>query len=412
MSKFSKRHFSQSQIQESDIGISVKEVIDLAQNNRFYAEISGLLDIDSISDEFIQIPGASTLVKTIKAQNAKYEKFDLKCDYQNLAFSTNEKGDFIIKFTNIEDPDALRFTNGSSSVTAELIYSSRSDFFASTFNMDKYAKKLLDSGNSELVMENLDALRKKFVGKTNHIKYYRLLKDAEGKFYLRGIVSSQYNDYDNTITVFLGLICLHNEMKNTSSKFSVNRCEYNESFVRIFFEKIDKRPIENVGVMEYFIELSNDEIKRESLRFSGAMSIVYEDSNSSLEGIYIKPNNLTSNITAISHGLGPEKAAEKLATFSEYASREREMYDDAKTISEITEPDQIRGLIEDKVRKIKQNDLKKHRDKILRELNVRVNSMHGLFTVLNKVDLIVADIEAKEYLRYLLYEGIIKRKGS
>ena len=410
MKNFRKKAFSLRDISKEDNGISVESVIKLVSDNDFYPSLAKLLKVEEITNEFINIPGAKKLVDSIKAQNSEYEKFDLKSNYNDLVFKKGEDESFLIQFTNIQDPKALTVT-GKDNFTAELVYSSKSDFFESAFGMDKYASTLTSKGYNELVYKNLEMLRDIFKGKRAHEKHYRILKSTDGKYYLRAIVSSQYNDYNNNITVFLGLIVLHQEMKKSGVKFAISRCEYNESFVRIFFEKLDQRLIQNLGSMKYIIELSNDEIRREALRFSGAASIIYGEGNASDEGIFIKPSNLRSDLSAISHALTPEKAIERLASLSNYVEREKEMYEDTKTIGDIKSPDEVRSFIENKVRNLKQNELRQYTDKILKELNQRVNSLHDLFVILNKIDFVVSDIEAKEYLRYLLYEGLIERKG-
>lgn len=410
MKSFPRKSFSVRDIPANDNGVSVKSVIELVENNDYYPDLAKLLNVQDILDDFIEIPGAHKLVSSIRAQNKEFDKFDLKAGYNNLEFKKAKDGSFLMKFVNIEDEKALEIV-GNDNFIADLKYSSESDFFNSTFGMDKYASTLTAKGYSDLVYKNLELLREIFKSKKSHEKFYRILKSSDNEYHLRAIVSDHYNDYSNNITVFLGLIVLHQEMQKRDVRFSVSRCEYNESFIRIYFEKTGGRPLEKIGSMKYIIELSNDEIKREALRFAGVASIIYDDGKYRSDDLFIKPDRLRSDLSAISHGLKPEKAIEKLTTLSKYVEREEEMYNDIQAISTIKSPDEVKFFIQNKIRNTKQIELRKYSGKIVKELNQRVNSLHDLFVILDKINLIVEDIEAKEHLRYLLYEGLIERKG-
>lgn len=410
MGDFSKKSFTAKSIVSEDQGVSVKSVVQLIENSKFYEDLYKLLNVEEIIDDFINIPGAKTLVAVIKAEDKKYRKYDLESTFDRLHFLKDDKGEFNFKFTEVDQEDILDTIEGDS-FTCEPIYSAKSDFFESTFGMEKYANSLTRGGHSDLIYRNLELIREIYSKGKSHKKVYRLLQDIKGKFYLRAIVSNQYNDYNNNITVFLGLIALHQEMKNTDAKFVVNRCEYNESFVRIYFEKTNERIVEKVGIVKYIIELSNDEIKREALRFSGVTSIVYGGDNPESNEVYIKPDNLRSKILSITHKRTPEKAILELTSLSEYVKIENEMYDDVEKISLITKPEQIRFLVESKIDKTKQNELRKYIIPLKRELQQRVDTIHQLLKLLNKLDLVVEDIDAKEYLRYIMYQVLIEARN-
>lgn len=63
-------------------------------------------------------------------------------------------------------------------------------------------------------------------------------------------------------------------MKGGAIKFRLSEFIINESFIKMFFESSEKMPLEGIGYVKNFIEVSNDEIKREALRFSGACASV------------------------------------------------------------------------------------------------------------------------------------------
>ncbi|MFD1188521.1 hypothetical protein [Pontibacter rugosus] len=405
--KFRKKSFTDKDIPASDRGVPVKEVVKLITSSPFYEDLCELLEVEKLKDEFIEIPGAATLLQAIKAKNKEFEKIDLEASYNNLAFTkTEDDGKFAFVFSQVDEETGELIEGGS--IIAKPIYSARSDFFSTLFNMDRYANSLIDSGYGHLVQTNLDSLKEIYSNGKTHRKKYRLLKDEDG-VYFRAITSCKnYYDYNNNIAVFVGLLALHQESKK-DARFTVKRCEYNESFIRIYFEKEESRPVEKVGKAKYIIEVSNDEVKREALRFSGVMTLIYGDNKGEEEEIFIKPKDLKTSFVSITHGVPPRTALRSLENIAKYKEREEELFNDLAHISTINNPDQIRHLIRSKVEKMKSNEMVKYKKEILDELINRVDSIYSLMKLMNKIDLIVEDIEAKEYLRYFMYETLIKR---
>lgn len=406
MANFGTSHFSGKDIPEDDKGVNVEEVLALIKSNKFYDPLVALLNINEIIDEKIEIPGAKLLVSKIRAKNEEFEKFDLPFDFNNLTFKEDEE--FIIKFNNIEDEDKIKVI-GDINFDCKLKYSSKSDFFDGNFSMSKYANKLIKSGNGDLVFKNLELIKELYLKSKPPKRVYRILKDKEGFFYLRAIVSSLYNNYDNNITVLVGLIALHREMKSKNVKFSLDSCEYNESYIKAFFRKEGNNVINNVGKVVSIIEISNDEIKREPLKFSLLTSIIFGDDDS--DKIYIKPRNVKYIISSIRHNLLPEKTIAELSTFSDYVEKENDIYKDLKKISKIKSPDQIRHLIYTKIDKTRQSELKSKNNRLLGILGKRIDTMYELLELLNKVNLIAEDIDAREYLRYLIYDVLTNKKS-
>lgn len=405
--KFRKKSFTEKDVPASDKGVPVREVVKLIADSPFYEDLCELLEVEKLKDEFIEIPGAATLLQAVKAKNKEFEKIDLEASYNNLAFTkTEDDGKFAFVFNQVDEETGELIESGS--ITAKPIYSARSDFFSTLFNMDRYANSLIDSGYEHLVQKNLDSLREIYSNGKSHRKKYRLLKDEEG-FYFRAITSCKnYYDYNNNIAVFIGLMALHQESKN-DARFTVKRCEYNESFIRIYFEKEESRPVEKIGKAKYIIEVSNDEVKREALRFSGVMTLIYGDNKEKEEEFFIKPKDLKTSFLSITHGVPLRTALRSLEKIANYKEREEELFNDLSHISKINNPDQIRHLIRSKVEKMKSNEMVKYKKEILAELINRVDSIYELMKLMNKIDLIVEDIEAKEYLRYFMYETLIQK---
>ena len=96
----------------------------------------------------------------------------------------------------------------------------------------------------------------------------------------------------------------------------------------------------------------------------------------------------------------------------ESTSIHNELYELITDISEIKNPIQIKYLIEKKVNRARNKSFKKYKNDITRVINeFNVGNIIQLLTLFNKMDLITEnDIEANEYVRYLVYECLIKKK--
>ncbi|WP_417369733.1 hypothetical protein [Flavobacterium beibuense] len=407
MEKFRKKSFSYSDVSDKDTGVKVSEVLELVVNHKSYDEFYRLLEIDKIKDDFISIPGAKKLVETIRYINAKFVKFDLESTYNNLEFDTSDG--LMITFKNIDDEEINELIS-SDEFTASPIYSAKSDFLSGLFSMEKYANKLMDSGYNDLVEYNLNEVKSIYENNDVRAKKYRILLDNDGNYFLRAITSNRYYDYNNNIAVFVGLITLHKEMLTSNNKFIVQRCEYNESYVRIYFESLEDKELPNVGYINNIIEVSNDEVKREAMRFSTVISLSYTSKEEQNISLFIKPQRTRSTILSIKHNELPKTAFEKLAMLVNYKEVQNELFEDLKRIGDIKKPDQIKHIIRNKINRARAGELKNSKNNILSELTTQVKTITELLELLNKIDLLTEDIDSKEYLRYIIYEALVYRK--
>ncbi|WP_300567825.1 hypothetical protein [Flavobacterium sp.] len=404
---FRKKAFEFTEVSVDDKGVSVEKILELIKYSNFYQQFYDLFKIKEIEKEFISIPGATKLVDTMIQIENSFEKFDLDSSIQNLEFNPSEK--FSITFKNITDEEINTIID-SDEFTAQPIYSSQNDFFSSLFNMDRYANKLFSRKLNHLVYKNLKEVKEILKSFLIKDKRYRIVRDKENNYYLRAITSKRYHDYNNNIAVFVGLITLHNEMKKSKSTFIVQRCEFNESYVRVFFKSGEIKMLENIGKLENIIEVSNDEIKREALRFSCAFSINYGSSNEKDKSIYIKPSRTKANILSIRHNILPKTAMDELVALSNYKEIQNDLLKDIEAISKIKSPEAIKHLVFVKIKSAKSTELKKSKNNILSELTNKVNSLIELLEMMNKIEMLAEEIDAKEYLRYLVYEALVYKK--
>lgn len=138
-------------------GVNVSELITLAENNPLASEIIRLLNVESIKDEYIDIPGAETLVALQKSVNNRYHKEDLDSDLKDITVYSGE--DFTINFHDTSDSEYFSDLE-IEKIVATPIYSAVHDFFANLYHMDKYASRLIADGNRDIVKRNIEMLKK------------------------------------------------------------------------------------------------------------------------------------------------------------------------------------------------------------------------------------------------------------
>ncbi|MDC1881190.1 hypothetical protein [Bacteroides uniformis] len=404
MEQFRKKtvHFA-----SSDEGVKVAELITLVDNNPLAKEILKLLDVKSILGEIIQIPGSRDLVKIQNAINQKYHKEDLESDLNSISLYSGE--DFTINFNALEQ-NKYFVSLGTKQINTVPIYSATNDFFSELYQMEKYASKLIKDGYKDIVEANLRMLK----GIQTLTKKFRILHDREeDNFYLRAIISlSSYFNYDNNIAIVISLLALHEEMKKYDIKYRLKVCEYNESFISMFFESSKAKELQNIGYVRNLIEVSNDEIKREALKFNGVCYISFKDSNNIDNELFIiRPQEIKSRILSIKHNVLPKTAIEELSHISDAGNIHTSLFEDIATITQIKSPEQIKFLLKRKVESAKGDSIKRYKKQILDTLNESTSNIIQLLTLFKKIEIIAnEDIDAIEYIRYIVYQALIDRK--
>lgn len=414
MVEFSINSVSKSKL--TDDGVSVKELLELLNvDDELNKALLKALDVDSFKEDFINITGAKQLVTIQKAINKRFYKEDFVSSLDNIAvYSDDNKLTFC--FTELSKSEYLSQLN-LSSMDSTPLYSSKSDFFSWLYGMDKYANELIKEGLDDILSHNLDLLRQQEIGSKE--RKYRILQDLNNKqFYVRAIISlDRYNNYDNNITIVIALLSLHKKTKESGIVYALNRIEYNESYMRIFFEEKGEKKLEGLGFVRNVIEVSNDEVKREALKFEAISNIEFIDSENNLQELIIQPSSskrpkIKTNILAVAHSLSPKKFVEKLVEIDNSVKIHDELFELISEISKIQNPLQIMFLVKEIVKNARDESFKRHRGKIQEIIDTHVvNNMIQLLTLFKKLELVTEnDIEASEYVRYIIYQSLIERK--
>jgi len=257
------------------------------------------------------------------------------------------------------------------------------------------------------LQENIKILNEHYQNAEPYKKNFRLLKDSDGSWYVRAITSTtHYNDYGIRFSLFVAALTFKSLIKNNNWQFIINRAEYDESHIKVYFEKATTTFIKGIGIVKFIIEMSNDEVKREAMRFTAIYSIVTDDYE-----IYAKPQKLKTEIVSIQHNFTPATVFKNLAEMGDFIKNsEAEIMEDIKELQKVKNPDQLRFKLYRKVEKAKSEDIKQKKTTILNYLNTRITTISELLSLMGKVDLLVSDLETKEYLRYIFYDVLNKRK--
>lgn len=406
MDKFRKQSIEKDDFFNGDDGIEISKLLELIKESEYYKNIIEHFQLNEDDQTKINIPGAKTLFNVLRSSNKKLQKIDINVELQNIFFDYNSK--FGIIFKNINENDYLNQKN-ITVLKSYPIHSAEKDFFANLYEIDKYASILLKNDFKDILDTNLELLKQK----KQHKKKYRLIHDTEENlFFLRAIVSTdRYYNYDNAITVVIALLKLHFETLTTKVKYELHFFEYNESFLKLYFKTSELKEIKGIGHLENTLLVSNDEIKREALRFSNICTIRFTSSNKEEQRLFIKPKDVKTKVLTITHGMGVEKAFLNLEDFVKSNENFEQLFKEVETITKIKEHNQIVYLVRDKITNSNTDEIKKFKSELTKILLVDIKTTTQLLEIFNKLIFLEGlEIDAKEYLRYLIYEALINRK--
>jgi len=405
MNKFKKKSVEKNDFFNGDDGIEISKLLELIKESEYYKKIIEHFKLNEDDQTKINIPGAKTLFNVLNSSNKKLRKVDINVELENIFFDYSVK--FGIIFKNIQENEYLN-NKKIDSLLAFPIHSAEKDFFANLYEIDKYASILLKNEFKDILDTNLELLKQK----KQHRKKYRLIHDTEDNlFFLRAIVSTdRYYNYDNSLTAVIALLKLHFETLSTKVKYELHFFEYNESFLKLYFETSELKEIKGIGHLENTLLVSNDEIKREALRFSNICTIRFVASNNEVQRLFIKPKDIKTKVLTITHGMGVEKAFLNLENFVKSNENFEQLFKEVETITKIKEHNQIVHLVRDKIINSNTDEIKKFKSELTKILLIDIKTTTQLLEIFNKLIYLEGlEIDAKEYLRYLIYEALINR---
>lgn len=405
MSKFYKDYLSWSDLEKDQKFLKISDCIELISESEFKPDLFKLFDIDKIKDQIVPIQGLSEVVKSIIYRDKKYEKIDITSHISNTACVKNDHDSNIsLLFKKVP-------SLGDNSILAEAIYNTKKEYLEGGYKLDKFANFCIVHDCFHLVTENIESLNDKFKDSDSHLKNYRLLKNDDGQYFVRAITSvNSYHDYNIRFSLFVTIIALSQLIKQNDESFQITRCEYSESFIRLFVKKNTTVKLTGIGELSFVLEMSNDEIKREAFKFSGLFNLSMID-NGKQRNLYLKPKKIKTKLISIKHNFKPETVISSLKGLSDFIKNaESEMIEDIKDLHKVSNPDLLRFALLRRIERSSNSELGVYKDTIQKELNKKIYKISELLILMDKVDEVVIDLEVKEYLRYLFYDILMTKK--
>lgn len=404
MSKFYKEYLSWSDLKNDQKFLKISDCIELINESEFKDELIRLFNTEEIGDETVPIQGLSKVVKSIISRDKQYEKIDIVSHISNISCIKNDDRNITLKFKDVE-------SLGVETLHAEAIYSTKKEYLEGGYKLDKFANFCIANDCFELVTNNIESLNEKFKDSDSHIKSYRLLKDGDGKFYVRAITSvNSYHDYNIRFSLFVTIIALSQLIKKNNESFQITRCEYSESFIKLFIKKQTSTKLKGIGELSFVLEMSNDEIKREAFKFGGLFKLSLKDKGEQ-RNVYLKPKKIKTKLISIKHNFKPQTVIASLSGLASFIKEaESEMIEDIKDLHKVSNPDLLRFALLRKIERSSNSDLGVYKDTIRKELNKKIYKIGELLILMDKVDDVVKDLDVKEYLRYLFYDILMTKK--
>ncbi|MDU1322153.1 MAG: hypothetical protein E6931_11670 [Clostridium botulinum] len=335
--------------------------------------------------DFLRIKGSKTLIKA-------YEELD------------DEKYDFNealgnIEYTGIYHDNELIFNFPTQEIKAVSIYNFKNEFLRE-FSIEKYVDFCIKNDCNDLVKENLDNLFEKFGSKE---KQYRLLRDRDDEWRIRGFTSSRYNNYDNSIAVYLSLLSLHKYAQTKDIVYNIDRAYLSDSSIYILFEQEEPIKVKDIGDIYLGIAVSNGEIRNRTFKFDIRYKVINTDKKVKFSAI------LNNSIFSIVHSMGVLKVEEclnNLTKLDEHTDSIIKFISDLNYMEPLSN-DATYMLMNDLIERITScSDIsKKTKDSFKQaEFNKIVDNTLTLIEFLNKANSIQTDIDERIFIERILQQ--------
>lgn len=405
MSKLDKKVLTASILNDNtEEFLTVSDCLELIEDSEFKDDLLSLFSVDKILNEEIQIKGLSQVMKSVIKIDELFEKIDIESTPSNISCHPKNKT-IKLTFHQVEEL-------GLNNLEAEAIYSAKRDYFDGEYEIRKFADFCIENDSFDIIIDSIERLNQKLSSAKSR-KKYRLLKDKDEKYYVRAITSvDRYRDYNIKFSLFVTAIAIHELAKETNEDFNITYCEYSESFIKIYISKKNFINLEDIGYVNLVLEMTNNEIKRGALKFNAVFNIQSVDKDGVLQNVHLKKGKkLRTPLISMGHGSNAETVVSRLGDLSDFITQaENEMKEDIKKVTSIENPDQIKFLLQEKIKNIKTKPIKKYKEEIDNLLKVRVSKISDLLVLMGKIDTHVGDLDAKEHLRYIFYDILMDRQ--
>lgn len=405
----------------SDSFITQKQLLSLlSRQPQFKEELVNLFQIDENKTEVLQIGNSKFLIESLLFLDSQCEKIDINSKVKNVQLKKmlqDEKA--IFEIFKITDTEIIK-KNKSDLLEVETAYSAKQDML-DYYSFSKFANYLRDKESEDLIDVIKKYLKQKNADNPDSKSLRLLYKKSEDKFYLRTVTSiDNYQDFGLNFSVFVALIALSRYVTESQSKIYIDNYVADDSNLYVSFSLSGGKPINKNLSINFNLILENDEIKRNAVSFNGVFKLTYNDGKKNSE-IYIKPKGVKKEDVAFpvdlltyKHTGNTKSVFDKIKDLPDLIDFFiTQVSEDAKNISEIKNPKDVRLHLAKKIKYSKKAEFKKYKDSVFNKLmKITVDNTFNLFEIFREIDELFEneDVISRDYWREKLYESLIEKK--
>ncbi|MDM5338517.1 hypothetical protein QUF84_14995 [Fictibacillus enclensis] len=335
-------------------------------------------------DEWIRIEGSKDLFQSFESiSNKKWDIPEKLVNIQLKGFNTHNQIILEFKHDTIQANGVYDFTN---------------TFFNILFCMRKFARYCLEQGYEDIVEDNI---KKLMIRNGSVEKQYRLI-EHRGDFFIRGLTSMKYNNYDNHIAIYISILEIHKMAKEEGSQYRIEKAYLSDSEINIFIEQKSPLIIAGFGKVYFGALLSNSEIRE------GALSLVfrYRIENDEKESFGGMPD-LEEAIFSIKHDTTIRNVRNQLNKLKDLNKWKARMYDHIKNVGQTPylSEDRIYTIfkfIHKSTKKLEPDT--RERAKSLEES--MVNNTYHIIKFFNRLYEITTEVDEKITLERIFYKSL------
>lgn len=346
-------------------------------------------------NESLNVVGAKALIDSYDQIDS--EKMDIVASFNNIEFvGINEKKQIFLNF-NVDDD----------TIETHSMYDFYNDFLDEEFHIAKYIEYCVKNNYNDLVKMNIEGL----LSRKDDIKQYRLLRDTDDTWGVRGKTSSDYKNYDNNVALYLSLLAFHKYTKEKGKKYHMSYSYITDSSLYIFFEHDDPVSIPEIGDIYLGLAISNGEIRNYKFQAELRYRIVNTNNNSSFSAI---SSNSVFSIFHRNNVVNLEKQIEKLFAL-EVIEDEMISFIKSLNISENLSEDTLYSILKgllDKLR-ICSDISAKTKDEFKKiEINNLIRGTYNLIDFFGKLRMIPTDVDEQIFIERIFHRVIFDLKIS
>lgn len=337
-------------------------------------------------DDDLKIKGAKALINGFDEIDS--EKIDIISKYNDIVFEgVNQKKQLVFSLPN-------------EGIEAHSIYDFYSDFL-DLFDITKYTSYCIRNDYNTIIQKNIDWLLKKNGEKE---KWFRLLKDEDDTWGIRGLTSTNYKKYDNGIVIYLSLLALHKYSCGNDKSYHIDYAHISDSSLSVFFEQDEAIDIPDVGKVYLGLAITNGEIR--NLTFKAELRYRIENNNTSFAGIFHSP------IFSIVHSMNVETIDKHLENLFHIEEQEKGLISFVRGLntSVSLSEDIAYLLIREFLEKIKDcSDITKKTKEEFKKLETEklINNTYNIIDLFGKLDAVSTDVDERVFIERIYHKVIL-----